>query len=185
MIKLIEKFKTTFKKPCIVVIVGSGSLFSVELISKILEDVDCKIFNSDLLNHNQIEKVKSLLRKSKQPILAVNNLESRREIAEAKKIVKDLQYPGYLILHSDNESMKELSEANSLIYSLNKKSDVQISDINVDENGTNFKVNYQGNSVPFWFKESLKRKQINNVLLAISVGVIKDVNLVKISQILK
>lgn len=185
MIKLLEKLKTTFKKPCVVVIAGKGGLFSAELTSKILKDSDCRIFNSDLLNSKQIEKIKSLLKKSKQPILAVNNLESRKGIAKVKQVVKDLQYPGYLILHSDNEDIKELSEANSLIYGFNKKVDLGVTDINVDENGTNFKVNYQGNSVPFWFKEALKRKQINNILLAISIGTTKDINLVKISQILK
>lgn len=184
MIRLLEKLKTVFKKPYIIVI-GRESLFSVKLISKILKESSYRIFNSDFLNLKQIEKMGSLLKKSKQPILAINSLETRKEIAKVKKIVKDLRYPGYLVLHSDNENIKELSKANLLIYGFSKKSDIQISDINVDENGTNFKVNYQGNSVPFWFKESLKKKQINNVLLAISIGIIKDINLVKISELLR
>ncbi|MBU2544964.1 hypothetical protein KKC65_00700 [Patescibacteria group bacterium] len=185
MIKLLEKLKTTFKKPCVIIVAGDGGSFSVNPIFRVLEDNNCKIFNVDLSNFKQTEKSKSLLRTSKQSVLAISNLENRKEIARAKQIARDLRYPGYLVLHSDNENIKEMSEANLLIYGLNKKSDIQISDINVDENGTNFKVNHQGNSVPFWFKESLKRKEINNVLLAISVGIIKDINLVRISELLK
>lgn len=185
MIKLLEKLKTTFKKSCVVIVADKEGSFSVDLISKMLEGNNCKIFKMDLLDSRGIERFKSLLKRSKQPILAISNLEGRREIARVKQVAKDLQYPGYLVLHTDNENIGEMSKANLLIYGLKKKSDIQISDINVDENGTNFKVNYQGNSVPFWFKESLKKKEINNILLAISVGVIKEINLIKISQVLK
>ena len=44
MIKLLEKLKTTFKKPCIIVVVGKGSSFSVELISKMLKND--KLYNA-------------------------------------------------------------------------------------------------------------------------------------------
>jgi len=182
MIKILGRFKYFFKKPCLILVIGKGSSFSANLISKML---NTKVYNSDLLNSKQVEKFKSLLNKSKQPILVINDVSGKREIAKAKQIAKSLPYYGYLVLNSDNEKIRELSEARVLTYGFQKKSDLQVSSINVDEDGTNFKVDYSGNSVPFWFREALKRKQVYYILSAILVGIVKEINLIFISESLK
>jgi hypothetical protein len=71
------------------------------------------------------------------------------------------------------------------------KTELRASDINVNSNGINFKVNYHGSVVPFWLacddgvsaeKSDLK---VQDALADIAVGLVSNLNLVEISQILK
>ena len=71
------------------------------------------------------------------------------------------------------------------------KDEIQISDINVSNEGINFKVNYHGSVVPFWLacdgeisaeKSNLK---VQNALSSIAIGLTEGLNLVEISQSLR
>ena len=71
------------------------------------------------------------------------------------------------------------------------RTELRASDIKANGNGINFKVNYRGSVVPFWLayesgasaeKSDLK---VQDALAVIAVGLMSDLNLVEISQILK
>jgi len=184
--QLFERIKLFWKKPCRILIIGKDNLFIEKIILKVLDNKNYQVF--DLRKIKESGKLKSLFNKSIHPILIINDVETKKGIIEAKEIAKSIPYNGHLILNSDDEDIREMKDllyARSLLYGFQKKADLQVSDVNIDENGTNFKINYEGNIVPFWIKNVLNRKEIYNILSAIAVGVVKDINLVEISESLK
>jgi UDP-N-acetylmuramyl pentapeptide synthase len=70
-------------------------------------------------------------------------------------------------------------------YGQKEGKDLFVSDINVGDKETNFKVNYMGDSVPFWLEGKIDNGKLATVLAAISFGVARNINLVDISQALK
>lgn len=88
---------------------------------------------------------------------------------------------------------KTRKESSGLILDdyLKIRTELRASDIKANGNGINFKVNYRGSVVPFWLayepgdsaeKSDLK---VQDTLAVIAVGLMSDLNLVEISQILK
>ncbi len=150
-------------------------------INKLLEPGTFRLVELDL---SLINKIKPLLKKSKQSILIINYAETLKQVSDLKELIKSMNLQAYLVLNYDEERIKDLKNeaVYCLTYGFQKKANLYVSDI--DSQGTNFKINYQGNIVPFWFKESLERKEIYFILSIIAVGLIKDINLVEISQIL-
>lgn len=168
------------KRPCVIRVVGRGRSFAAEIISKILNNKKVLIFESHLPEF--------FLKKSRQPILVVTDSEDKKEISDIKRLAKIMPSHGFLVLNFDRDQIRDIrnvSVAQSLSYGFFKKADLQISDVNVSDDETNFKINYQGNIVPFWFKYFLTKEQIYSILSAIAVGVIRDINLVEMSQSLK
>jgi len=168
-----------FRKPLIVIIGDDFSIFSL-VINKILDR-----FKLIKLRLEKIDKIKSFLRKN--PVLVVDYVETMKSVSEMKVLLKSIKPQTYLILNYDDERIRELKSlaVYSLTYGFQKKADLYISDISTDEQGMNFKINYQGSSIPFWFNQVLTRKQIYNLLAGIAVGLVKDLNLVEMSQVLK
>jgi len=168
------------KRPCVVLVVGKNCSSAAEIISKILKDKKVLIFESKLSDF--------FLKKSKLPILVITDSDDRKEISDIKRLAKIIPSHGFLVLNFDRDRIRDIKNiciAKCLTYGFYKKADLQVSDLNISPDGTNFKINYQGNIVPFWFKESLEKKHIYSILSGIAVGVIKGINLVEISQSLK
>jgi len=168
------------KRPCVILVVGKGRSFTAEIISKILKDKNVLILRP--------ERSDFFLKKSKLPILVITGSDDEKEISNIKKLAKIIPAQGFLVLNFDKNQIrdiKNISIAQCLTYGFYKKADLQISDLNVTSDGTNFKINYQDNIVPFWFRESLEKEHIYSILSGIAVGIISDINLVEISQSLK
>lgn len=168
------------KRPCVVLVIGKGRSFAVEIISKILRDKNVLIFGPEISDF--------FLRKSKLPILVITDSDDKKEISNTKRLARIVPARGFLVLNFDRDEIRDIRNvctAQCLTFGFYKKADLQISDLNTTPDGTNFKINYQGNIVPFWFKESLEKKHIYSILSAIAVGVIKGINLVEISESLK
>jgi len=168
------------KRPCVVFVVGKGCSFAAEIISKILNDKNVLILGPETSDF--------FLKKSKLPILVITDSDDEKEISNIKRLAKIIPAQGFLVLNFDKDQIrdiKNISIAQCLTYGFYKKADLQISDLNISPDGTNFKINYQGNIVPFWFKESLEKKDIYSILSGIAIGIIKDINLVEISQSLR
>ncbi len=91
-----------------------------------------------------------------------------------------------MILIGELFSVNQVEIAKNLIYSVGfeKNCDFYITDLNIT-NATNFKINYEGDIVPFWLKEKLKRKDIITISFAVAVATLLGINLVKISQKIK
>ncbi|MFH1181166.1 MAG: hypothetical protein V1705_02020 [bacterium] len=104
--------------------------------------------------------------------------------ADFKKALEFLPEQKTLILNSDNDNLREMSvkESGVLTFGLNEGAAFYASDINTD-NGLNFKVNYQGNMVPFWLANT-EKEQVLAILAASAAGKVLGLNLVELSQIL-
>lgn len=198
MNNIIKKFLFLIKKPSVIIIVGKGRLCAKEAISKGLKS-DALIFDSDLSKPKEIEKFNFLLRKSRLPILVVTQAGEIppdklffagdiKETLKIRQLAQILPAYGFLILNFDDETVREIkneTKAHPLTYGFQEGADFQISDINIDLSGTNFKINYKGNIVPFWLKYLFGKEQIYSALTAICLGVVQDINLVEISQAIR
>ncbi|MCX6760191.1 MAG: hypothetical protein NTW46_02505 [Candidatus Nealsonbacteria bacterium] len=87
------------------------------------------------------------------------------------------------ILNFDKE--KAMIDKNCLSYGFNEGADVRATDINIDNSGSNFKVNYKGNTVPFWAKGAFDADHIYIVLKSIAEAIMEGKNLVEISNNIK
>lgn len=198
MNNIIKKFFFLIKKPSVIIIVGKGRVCAKEAISKVLKS-DALIFDSDLSKPKEIEKFSFLLRKSRLPILVVTHFgeippdkiffaAGKEETLKIRKLAKVLPSYGFLILNFDDETLREIkneTKAHFLTYGFQERADFRVSDVNSNPEGTNFKINYQGNIIPFWLKDSFSKEKIYSVLAAVCVGAVKEINLVEISQILR
>lgn len=147
----------------------------------------------------QLKNFRSLVKKSRLPILAVTNVgeipsdrdffaAEREKMEEIEKLAKLFPFPGYLILNFDDQTLREIklqvSGPNSLTFGFQSGADFQVSDIRLN-GGTNFKINYKGNIVPVWLENIFGKEQIYSALIAAGVGAVFGLNLVEVSQSLK
>lgn len=175
------------KRSSFILVTGKGRAYTKKAISQILEP-GVLIFDSDLSEPKEINKFSFFLKKSKLPILVLTNVENKEEVVKIGKLAESLPARAFLVLNSDEEAAREIkngSPARSLTYGFQEKAEVKATDINISREGTNFKINYQGNIVPFWLKNLFDKEEIYNVLAAICAGLISEINLVDISQSLK
>lgn len=190
------------KKPSVILVTGKGRACTKEAISKILKahlkGAKALLFESDLKESADVDKFNFFFRHSKQPILLVSHIGEippdryffdgeRRETSSIRKIARISPTHGFLILNFDDETVREIkneSLAHPFTYGFQQGADFRATDVNVNLEGTNFKINYQGNTVPFWLRRIFGKEQIYSVLAAIAIGVIKDLNLVEMSQTL-
>jgi len=199
---IFKKFIFLFKRSPVILITGEGRFCAMEAVSEVLKFDSAKrkvlIFESALSEFKELKKFNFLLRKSELPILIVTHIGDipadkdffagdRRETLQIRKLAKVLPDRAFLILNFDDETVRELendSLAHSLTYGFQERANFRASDINLNLTGTNFKMNYEGNIVPFWLKNLFGKEQIYSALAGICLGVAKNMNLVEISQAL-
>ncbi len=200
---LFKKLIFLIKKPSVILVAGKGRSCARQAIFQVLKSYPemrkVLIFESALSDPKEIEKFNFLLRKSYLPILVVTHIGEippdkdffagdRKETLQIRELAKVLPNRGFLILNFDDETVREIQNgtvAQSLTYGFQKRTDFQVSDVNVNLSGTNFKMDYQENIVPFWLKNLFGKEQIYSALTAICVGVVKNINLVEVSQALR
>jgi len=168
-----NKFLFFIKRPPVILAVGSFR-------SEILDRKKVLIFKSDI---EELENFKFFLKWSKKPILTIESLKDEKEVLQIEKMAKILSKRGYLLLNFDDDRARELKElSRCLTYGFFKKADLQATDLNIDSEGANFKINYQGSIVPFWIESIFEKKQVYGFLAAIAAGIILGLNLVEMSQ---
>ncbi|MDP2967140.1 MAG: Mur ligase family protein [bacterium] len=198
MNKIFNKIKFFLRKPKVVIVIGeseenksSSSPFAVarerqkmvkEAIFQVLKqyfklDKDVLIFETE---EKEINKFAFYLKNSKLPILVITGINDIY-------LVKNLPVNTHFVLNYDDEKAKEINNLDNfktMKFGFKEENDIFVSDIK-ENGGTNFKVNYDGKSVPFWLDGLLGQEQIYAILAAISVGTILGLNLVEISQSFK
>jgi len=156
------------------------------------------IFEIEEKDPKSRKNVDFLAKNSKLPVLVITNIGEipsdrkgfnveKKEVFHIRQIVKFLPPKGYLVLNFDDAAVKEigdLSPVRSLSFGLQEKADFQASDIHLNEE-INFKINYKGNSVPFWLEKPFLKEKVYSVLGAACVAEILGLNLVEVSQSLK
>ncbi len=178
--------------------------FKVEKLSEKFPNIldiykkEILICEVNLENSGIFEDFKFLIRKSQLPILIITHFGDippdkdffageRKDMAQIKKLAKILPHYGHLILNFDDETVREIKEETNLkeiTFGFQEGADFRATDINLNP-GTNFKINYKGNTVPIWLEKIFGKEQIYSALGAAVVGTIFGLNLVEISNILK
>ncbi|HOW12722.1 MAG TPA: Mur ligase family protein [Candidatus Pacearchaeota archaeon] len=207
-----KKIIYLIKKPNFIFII-SDSLLSSNIIFRFLKENNKarKIIDNSFplfihkneklilnINFNDFKKnrgYKFLLKSDFSPVVLLNYYGKDLFDEEHKKILEKifnisevLKKEGILILNYDEKLIKKIkSKTNAFIltYGENEESDFRITDINKENNGINFKINYKGDIIPFWIKGIITEKDLYDILLSIAFLTIKKVNLVEASQFLK
>ncbi len=104
------------------------------------------------------------------------------------EMIKNFPKAGFVVIDyslGDFRKIKSEASCRVLSYGFEAEADLRVTDFNIGDNGTNFKINYDGKSIPFWIEQKISEEETNNLLAAILVLAINKVNLVEISQLFK
>ena len=126
-----------------------------------------------------------LIKNSKKTILVVNEVAAKIKIIE---LTRKLRERDVLVFNFDEEETREIQSMNkgkSLSVGFLITPDLSISDFNVNQGETNFKIDFQGNIVPIWLKGEWTKKKATILSSAIICAFEFGLNLVEISQQLK
>jgi len=203
MLNFFKKISFLFKKPQVILIVGKGRSYVFQTVSQLLKSYSGKkkilIFESGLSEPGELKKFSFYLRKSRLPVLIVTHSSEvppdkfffnsdKEETLKTKKLAEILPTYGFLILNFDDETIREIKDetrANVLTYGFQERADLKASDINVDVKGSNFKINFEENIIPFWIKKLFGKEHIYSILAAVSLSKVNNINLVNVSQSFK
>lgn len=125
-----------------------------------------------------LAEIKFLLKKSFQPILIINTSDFNKDL------LQNFPKVGYLVTNYETANLIKKEKNDSLpIYDvgLNNNSDFWMSNINIEKE-FNFKINYEGDTIPFWLNKEIYQGKEIEVLLAIRTGLILGHNLVEMGQ---
>ena len=115
----------------------------------------------------------------------IGNLGSKNNIYKAKKEILYGMNNGFLIINNDDKYLKKIKSNNNLIIRCgsNKTDTLKILEKNFFLNKTNFKIKYKNREHSFTINVPGKYI-IYDVLLAIQVGLLLDIEIEKIKQII-
>lgn len=196
MQNLIEKLNFFVKKPKVIMIFGENRAKVKDFLTKILKlnfkiGEKVLIVDIDLKNPESLEKLNFFVKNSPFPILSfLSDSFSSGQAEEIQGIMQNLPDSARIILDSDDESLKELKLREDIpvtTFASRVPADLRVTDIFE----TNFKVSYKGSTIPIWFEKpmDLSSKEIDpevrNVLAAVSIGLMLNLNIVGISQVLR
>lgn len=195
---MFKKILFYLKKPYIVVVSDKNELINKTILYILdfhfkIAEIEKFTFKNILKNNvlilplNFEQNLDFFIKKSKNPILIVNEY-STSIFNKIKKLSKIFFTKGSVVLDFDNQSIREFDDKSLpsiLTFGFLKNSDLNVSDFIIENETTKFKINYQGNIVPFWIKGDLKKKEVYAILTGISCALKLNLNLVEISQILK
>jgi UDP-N-acetylmuramate-alanine ligase len=200
---IFEKIKLIWEKPKLIIVAGTDRIRARETSFRVLKSnfrmgKDVLLFDADLSNTKEAEKLKTSAKKSSLQVLAVTHsgqisseadyfAGDRQTAKEIAEFAKTLPAQSFLILNFDDESMKEVSSAVSLktlTFGFQEGADLRATDIKVNGD-TNFKINFKGSTVPIWLQGACGKEKIYSALLAAAVATVLDLNLIEISQALK
>ncbi len=197
-----------FKKPKVIIVMADKKRSPAKIIFKILKprfkvqklyekipgilsliSKEIFIIETDFKNTGFLENIKILLKNSQSPILAMTHIEMIKSTQEnIKNLALEIAPYGSLILNFDEKIINEINQTanlKSFSFGFSEQADFMASDILEDKEGTSFKLNYKGNSVPVWLSEVSNKDEIYNVLSAICVGMFLGLNIIEMSDSLK
>jgi len=171
-----------------------------EKIPDILSLVNMEIFiiETDFKNEEFLNEIRILLKNSQLPILVITHIETflaqenfsveSKKIENIKTIAQKIPPYGSLILNFDEKIIYEIDKITNLksfSFGFSERADFMASDLNEDKEGTSFKLNYKGNSVPVWLNKVSGKDEIYNVLSAICIGMLFGFNIIEMSDSIK
>lgn len=213
MLSNLSKDIPFLEKPWSIIVIGENRATTSEAIFRVLGEylktkkirqrpfifgrIGIKVLVFEIEDPLQAEK---LIKKTttKPPILVVTSLGDippdvdffASDLDKAKpiiKLVRSLPSFGYLVLNFDDETVRDIknkTSAHVFTFGFQEGADFLATDIKLD-GGSNFKINYKGNTVPVWLNGIFGKEQIYSVLAASVVAEVLKINLVKVSEGLK
>ncbi len=142
------------------------------------------IFN--LAKESQFHKLKFLARKSSFPIFVV--LKKNKMLENFLLSLPSYPKSSLFIFNADDGLVlptRKLPSVRYLTFGFSEGTNFQATDYHLDHRGINFKLNFQGNLLPIWLENLFGRSYIYGALSALAVGAGLNLNLIKISQILR
>jgi len=195
-----SKIKFTFKKQKVVVITGNARKNTFNAVNQVLRSrfkigEDVLIFE---VEDKKISDYEFFLKSSKESVLIVTNTVDipsdsdfftgeRELIKNTSKMVKSLPESVGLVLNFDDETSREAGDSTKLkilTFGLQDRAKLKANNFKIN-GGTNFKINYKGNTIPIWLEKTFGKEQIYSALASCCVGIIFGLNLVEISEALK
>jgi len=178
MFNFFKKIIFLTRRPQFILIVGEGRFSVFSFFSKIVGFFPKKekiiFLESNLERKKHLSNFNFFLRRSKKPILVLTHLAEispfrtiqylakdklpLNNIIKIKSLVRALPHNGLLVINSDDETIKEIAkETKAMVvsYGFSKGADLLVSDLKIDIDGLNFKVNFKENAVPLWLKKCL------------------------------
>lgn len=196
MQNLIEKLNFFVKKPKVIMIFGENRVRVKDFLTKILKlnfkiGEKVLIVDIDLQDPSSMEKLSFFVKNSPYPILSfVGNSLLPDQKEKIEKVMETLPDTAKILLNNDDDSLKGLKirdNINLLTFAANSIADLRVTDVFE----ANFKVNYKGSTIPIWFEKPLDlssesiKEEVASVLAAVSIGLMLDLNLVGMSQVLR
>ncbi len=125
----------------------------------------------------------------------INKIKKEKEL-----LIKNLKKSGWAILNYDNKETRKMINASKVkvsTYGFEERADIKAQEIKfnflnegktknslTDLSGVNFKINYNGSSVPVLLPNAISNNSIYSALSAVSVGIAYEMNLINISKAL-
>lgn len=201
MLNFLSKLIFFLKRPPVVIVTGNGRKTAKEAIFQVLKP-HFKIGKELLIYKTEFkddQDFKFFIKHSRLPVLVVTHIGEYHfereffagpltQISEITKLAEVLPAHSHLVLNFDDETVrdiKNISRAHPLTFGFGARANIRVSDIVLAREGTNFKINYEGNIVPVWLEKLFGKEQVYAALAAVAVGQVLDLNLVEISEALK
>lgn len=113
-------------------------------------------------------------------------------INEKKKLINYLKKEGILILNNDDQNMQSIQVPDGIkkiLFGFTDGSDIQGSNYQIvyedlKPKGITFKISYAGKSIPITLDGILGQHQVLPTLVALSVAISQNINVVKVAQVL-
>jgi hypothetical protein len=131
-------------------------------------------------NNFKLEKLKKFFSLFCEVIVLVNSDSIERE----KEIVSLLGKDNTLLINDDCKERISAKRMRFLSYGFNKEANFYISDLSINQK-TNFKLNYEGSTIPVWIEEKINKDDILKVSSVLGVGVILGFNFINLAQKIK
>jgi len=191
--------------------VGGSNKVCLDMVRKVLNQhlkreikLGRDLFNllkSDLVLFETDQESQSVFDNTDRSLLvitAAGNIPPRSEVFASKKkkvkpdlrLARKLSPSSLLMVNYDDETVREIVEdervdSEVLNFGLSQGAEVRATDLRINEKGTSFKLNYQGNTVPVWLKNLVGKRQVYAALVSCALGVKLGINLVDVTQSLK
>lgn len=105
-------------------------------------------------------------------------------ISREKEIVSLLDKNSSLLVNYKVKDKFSAKRMRYLSYGFNEQADFFVSDMMVNDK-TNFKINYEGSSIPVWIEKSAEKEKVLRVTFGLGVGVLLGFNFVNLTQRVK
>jgi len=126
-------------------------------------------------------KLKDFFDSFERVVTVINSNNIQRE----KSIVGLLKKKNYVIVDHDSKikiSAKRMKEY--LSYGFHKDADFYVSDLTSNEK-RNFKINYDGSSIPVWSEKNTNKEGVLEITAALGVGVLLGLNFLDLTKRVK